>query len=180
MRVREHNAGRGFTEVPSEQDEREFTRLYLESYGVVYNYVRRRMAGDAAAEDVVAEAYLLAARSFRRFDPTRAKFSTWVIHIANNCMASYYRREHPSVPLDELPERVFSVEDVQSEAEDKELVDQLLGVLDERERELVILKYCDDMRNVDIARELGMNASTVSTLLARAVAKMRRAVEGDI
>lgn len=166
--------------MPSESDEQAFTRLYLESYGVVYNYVRRRMMGDAAAEDVVAEAYLLAARSFRRFDPTRAKFSTWVIRIACNCMVSYYRRERPSVPLDELPESVFSVQDEQSAVDDREMVDQLLGVLDERERELVLLKYCDGMRNVDIALELGMNASTVATMLSRAVAKMRRAAEGDI
>ena len=72
--------------------EREFERLYRESYGLVYNYVRMRMGGADDAEDVVAEAYLKAARSFGAFDPARAKFSTWVVRIAANCMNDRWRR----------------------------------------------------------------------------------------
>lgn len=158
------------------RDEREFTKLYLESYGQVYNYVRRRMGGDPAAEDVVAEAYLLAARSFHRYDPTRAKFSTWVTRIAINCMVSHYRSERASVSLDEVPETFFSSQEDDTLG-DRELVDQLLGVLDDREREMVIMKYQEGKRNVDIAEELGMNPSTVSTLLSRAISKMRDAYE---
>ena len=56
--------------------EREFERLYLECYPTVYGWVRARMAGDSDAEDVVAEAFLKAARAFGSFDPARAKFGT--------------------------------------------------------------------------------------------------------
>ena len=41
--------------------EREFERLYLQSYGTVYGFVRARMASDADAEDVVSEAFIKAA-----------------------------------------------------------------------------------------------------------------------
>jgi RNA polymerase sigma factor (sigma-70 family) len=56
-------------------------------------------------------------------------------------------------------------------------VDQLLGTLDAHERELVLLKYREGMRNVDIAKKLQMNPSTVSTTLARALSKMRSVAE---
>lgn len=52
--------------------EREFERLYLQSYGLVYGYVRARMSDDAMAEDIVAEAYMKAARAFDRFDSSRS------------------------------------------------------------------------------------------------------------
>ena len=159
------------------RDKEEFTRLYRESYPKVYGYVRRRMEGDAATEDVVAEAYLLAARSFHLFDPKLAQFSTWVTRIAINCMASHYRKERPVAPLDELPESMVSWEDESDTVDDRELVARLLGVLDERDRQLVLLKFRDGRRNVEIAEELGMNPSTVSTVLSRAVAKMREAYE---
>lgn len=168
------------TKRSSQDKERAFTQLYLESYNIVYNYVYRRMGGSSAAEDVVAEAFLLAARSFDRFDPTRAKFSTWVTRIALNCMASHYRRERELVSLDDLPDVFPSQEDEQSPYDDHELASQLLAVLDDDERELVLMKYRDEMRNVDIASELGMNPSTVSTVLSRAVAKMRKAAEGSL
>lgn len=169
-----HGGRRG---APSQRDAQEFTRLYRESYPKVYGYVRRRMEGDAAAEDIVAEAYLFAARSFHRYDPKMAQFSTWVIRIAINCMVSHYRKERPHASLDELPEWSSTQSDESSAIDDRELVNQLLDELDERDRILVLMKYRDGKRNVEIAEELGMNPSTISTALARALAKMREAYE---
>ena len=157
--------------------EREFERLYSESYGIVYNYVRSRMNNDASAEDVVSETFLLAARSFSKFDPSRAKFITWVITIAKNCMVSYFRKERPTVNLEDLTEDHVAVQGGQEEVDDALLVQQMLRCLDSTERELVIAKYRDGKRNCDIAQELNMNASTVSTVLSRALSKMRSVAE---
>ena len=155
--------------------EREFERLYRESYELVYNYVRCRMADDAAAEDVVAEAFHKAARSFGSFDPARAKFSTWVVKIAVNCMNDHYRRLRPTSCIDDIPEGHLACPDGTGDLVDRDLADHLLGVLDPAERELVVMKYREGYRNVDIAAEPGMNASTVATKLANALAKMREA-----
>lgn len=153
--------------------EQEFTKLYAESYALVYNYVRSRMVGDAAAEDVVADAFLQAARHFDSYDPSRAKFSTWVIKIASNAMVSYWRKSKPVVDLEEVPANSLAQDPEQEDLADRDLVDRLLAVLDENERQLVVMKYREGFRNVEIAEELGMNASTVSTKLANALAKMR-------
>lgn len=159
------------------EQEREFEQLYLQSYGLVYGYVRARMVDDPAVEDIVAEAYLKAARAFDRFDPARSKFSTWVVTIAHNCMVSHYRKAHPVTTLDDVPESLVADDGGQRHVEDRDLALRLLSVLDTDERELVLMKYRDDKRNVDIAAELGMNASTVATKLSNAIAKMRRAGE---
>ena len=156
----------------------EFEKLYLESYNRVYNYVRYRMADCDEAEDIVAEAYLLAARSFDRFNPKRAKFSTWVTTIAINLMNSYYRKKRPSVNIEDVSETAFGEQDEwRDEYSDRELVGQLLGVLSQEEREIVLLKYREGLRNVDISKALDMNASTVSTKLSNALGKMRVAAE---
>ena len=159
--------------------EADFERLYMESYPIVYNYVRYRMGGDAEAEDVVAEAYLKAARAFDRFDPTRAKFSTWVVRIAVNCMNSHYRKQRPTAQLDEVPEGFSATADCAGEVADRDLRDRLLAALKPEEREIVLMKYRDGLRNVDISARLGMNESTVSTKLFNARAKMRASAEGD-
>lgn len=159
--------------------EQEFTRYYNQSYGLVYGYVRARMANDAAAEDVVSEAFLKAARSFDSFDPNRAKFSTWVITIAKNCMVSHYRKQGATVALDDTPEVSYAVDGESQHVDNMLLVKQLLACLSNEERELVALKYRDGLRNVDIARELGMNQSTVSTKLFKAMARMRKELQGE-
>lgn len=143
----------------------------------MYNYVRYRMPDDMSAEDIVSEAYMKAARSFSSFDPRRAKFSTWVISIARNCMISRFRKERPTVALDDTPQDLLSVPSSQEEVDNRILVAHLLSCLDDVERELVALRYHEGYRNVDIARMLRMNPSTVSTKLACALAKMRAAAE---
>ena len=151
-----------------------FERLYRESYSLVYNFVLRRTANRDAAEDVVSEAYLHAARAFDRFDQSRARFSTWVIAIARNCLNDCFAKDVPVTPVDELIGELPSHErPLDDNVTDTLLVERLLSVLDEEERELVFMKYYGGKRNSEIAEALGMNASTVSTKLSRALAKMR-------
>ena len=160
--------------------EQEFERLYQESYELVYNYVRYLMHDESAAEDVVAEAFLLAARSFSKFDPSRAKFSTWVIKITTNYMNNYYRKVHPALAIDNIPDTVLSnyAEPAAEDAIcDHELVVQLLGCLDETERHIVVMKYREGYRNSEIAEALSMNPSTVSTVLSRSLIKIRAEAE---
>lgn len=158
-----------------EELEYEFERLYRESYELVYNYVRCRMRYSDAVEDIVAEAYLKAARLFGTFDPSRAKFSTWVVRIAVNCLNDHWRRTRSTACIDDVPEERLARPDSTTEVDDRDLVDRLLGVLDEAERDLVLMKYLLGYHNIDIAEETGMNASTVSTKLACALRKMRTA-----
>lgn len=153
--------------------EREFERLYRESYESVYGYVRMRMIDDSNVEDVVSEAYLRAARSFARFDPARAKFSTWVIAIAHNCMISYFRKKKHDISFDDSLLTTLSITDEQENVENYELIKQLLSCLEDDEHELIVLKFRDELRNTEIADRLGMNPSTVATKISRAIGKMR-------
>ena len=157
----------------------DFGELYLESYDRVCGYARLRMGDDPYVEDVVSEAYLRAARSFDSFDPTRAKFSTWVIKILINVIVDHWRRENVTTALEDAPMAAFAVPDQTDEVDDHELVAQLLSVLSPEEADLVMMKYQDGKRNVDIAAELGLNPSTVASRLFAAIHKMRAASEGE-
>lgn len=152
----------------------------MESYGLVYNYVRARLGDENATEDVVAEAFLHAARSFSSFDPTRAKFSTWMVKIAINCMNDHWRRARPTTALEDVSEQSIAQSAEQDDLADRDLVDRLLANLSAEERNLVVMKYREGYRNIDIASELGMNASTVSTKLANALSKMRAVAERNM
>lgn len=160
----------------AQADRRSFEHAYRTSYAQVYNYILRRMPNREAAEDVVAEAFLNAARFYHRFDPSRAKFSTWVISIARHCMSDYLEREADAVKLDDVPESTYAIESLHDElVGNQDLVLRMMTALDTDERELVFLKYYEGKRNVEIAEQLGLNPSTVSTRLSRALAKMRNA-----
>ena len=157
--------------------EREFEKLYLESYPLVYNYVSYRMVGAAEVEDIVSEAFLLAARSFDTFDPHRAKFSTWVTKIAINCMNSYWRKAHQTADIDDVPEGMLATPSSAEDVANRDMVERLLTLLDDEEREIIVMKFREGYKNTDIAAALNKNASTVSTIVSRALSKMREAME---
>jgi RNA polymerase sigma factor (sigma-70 family) len=84
----------------------------------------------------------------------------------------------PKVVLEEVPDKVFSQPDAVDDLADRDMVDRLLSVLSEEERNLVVMKYREGYRNVEIAAELDMNPSTVSTRIFNAMAKMRSVASG--
>ena len=154
----------------------EFERLYRESYSMVYGRTLFRLRDKEAARDVTSEAFLRAARNFDKFDSSKAKFSTWVCSIANNCIIDYFRRRKEYTPLEDVPESVVAVNDDPSQCvANSDLAQRLLAVLDEQDREIVYMKYCEGWTNGEIASELGMNPSTVSTRVQRSLTKMRAA-----
>lgn len=159
--------------------QREFERNYRESYDRVYNYVFYRCLNRAVAEDVVAEAFLKAAGAFERFDPERAAFSTWMFTIAHNCFVSYMRKASHEYSTDEFPVHLLPVHEDEYEGLDESgaMCTRLLKELSDIDRELVFLKFYEEMGNREIGARLGMNASTVGTRLSRAMAKMRKSAQ---
>lgn len=154
----------------------EFERLYRDSYEMVFGLVMFRMCDEEAARDVVAEAFLRAARSFDQFDSKKAKFSTWVCSIARNCSIDYFRRQKNHASVDDISESVLAIDaNVSEHVANADLARRLLAVLDDEDREIVFMKFCEGWSNAEIAREMDMNPSTVATRVQRALDKMRSA-----
>ncbi|MBR3159674.1 MAG: RNA polymerase sigma factor [Atopobiaceae bacterium] len=163
------------------RDKRAFAKYYHESYKRVYAYVYTLTMSHDETEDVVSEAFLKAAKAFDRFDDSKASFSTWVCTIARNVAYSRMRtRKRRDVwtesELDTDLSTIAAPEEEPGYEEDaSQVAEKLLALLNDEERELVYLKFYQELSNKEIAVQLGMNASTVGTKLSRAVAKMRKA-----
>lgn len=156
----------------------EFERLYRETFSSIFNYLYYHTLNRETAEDLASTVYLKAYRSFDRFDPSRASFSTWVHTIAHNELLNSWRSKRTTVDIDDVPEGVFAVEDDPEVKDDRgELVRKLLATLSDDERTLVYLKYYEGLQNKEIAERLDMNASTVGTKISRIVARLRSQVD---
>ena len=182
-----------------------FEELYRETYNDVVKYMTGVTGDPIIADDMTSEAFIKAEQHFDSFDTTQAKFSTWVITIAKNCYRDYLRRantqhETPDERIalhaefsEELPEngangaraRIEAFEDDYSLLfdfdEDASVdLDELLDVLTEDERTVVQQRFYAGKTNKDIAADLGLSPSTVSTRLQKALGKMRECLENDM
>lgn len=146
----------------------------------IYNFFRYRVGDDTIAEDLTAATFEKAWRSRALYRHDRGEFEGWIIGIARNLAADYWRSKRPSLTsLDVLPD-LPGGDNVEGQvAHEWEIaqIGALLESLPDDERELIALKYGAGLNNREIARIAGKTESNVGTTLYRIIRKLRSAWE---
>lgn len=142
----------------------------------VYLYVAYRIGDGPDAEDVTSETFERALRYRESFDARRGDPAAWLIGIARRCIvdAAMQRRETPTALLSEP-----SVEGHGDASLRRLDIAAAVAHLDERDRELVALRYGADLTARQIGELLDMNTNAVEVALHRALARLRRELAVD-
>jgi RNA polymerase sigma-70 factor (ECF subfamily) len=159
-------------EAPQDPD---FPRIYDRFFAQVYSYVRYRVDSDAEADDVVSRVFEKALAGLAGFDPRRAPVQAWLFGIARNAVADHFRVRR-WLPLDLLGERPApepAAERVLADREEQQLLLSAIAALDERQRELLALKFGAGMTNREISAETGIGENHVAVLVYRAVKRLQ-------
>src|SRR5919201_1774895 len=141
--------------------DREFSDFYREHLRDVYNYTYYRTGNHHDAEDLTTQTFLQAYRHFERAqrEANGRPLRPWLIRIAHNLAANYYRdrSRKPTSALDDA-EVLSSPHPTEELVEGRqELKDVLAGVarLPDDRREALIMRFALGMDNREIARALG-------------------------
>ena len=125
------------------------------------------------ALELSQEAFIRAYRNIKSVKPDR-KFFPWFYQILKNLCVSHLRkrryRRAGSLDVEGCPEveataDCFSPEEVASRNEIKDKVWQAIGQLDEKHREVIILRHFQNMSYDQIAEALFCNKGTVTSRL---------------
>lgn len=141
----------------------------------LYRYALRSTASPEASDDIVQEAFMGLHRDLRRGKRIDSP-EGWVFGAVRNQVRKHQRREKlhaetlcPQQALDDLPGGLES-----GASEERNDVMRLLGVLSEREEEVVLLRM-QSLKYREIGDSLEISPKTVATLLARALKKLQQA-----
>jgi RNA polymerase sigma-70 factor (ECF subfamily) len=141
----------------------------------LYAYVAYRIGDGPQAEDVVSDAVERAIRYRRSYDTAAGSPMAWLIGIANRLIADQWqeaaRREEP------LPDDLAAPEGPLAAVEASADLRAAIAQLEERDRELIALRYGADLKAKDIGRVLDMRTNAVEVALHRALARLRAALE---
>jgi RNA polymerase sigma-70 factor (ECF subfamily) len=146
--------------------------------------VGRILRGSQDVEDIAQQAFAKAYFSIRRFD-MRSAFGTWLYKIAVNECWDYLRKkkvrrlvyesdmsEEQVRKMDAAPEGSFGAsqyrEDTARRVEQRQLIERLLGQLDEKDRLMLIMKEVEGFSVEEIGDILDLNVNTVKVRLFRA------------
>jgi RNA polymerase sigma-70 factor (ECF subfamily) len=143
--------------------------------------VARLLGNTSVAEDLVQESFLRAWSRAADFDPSRARFTTWLYRIVVNLCIDYRRQRRP-IPLpydyDPVDGIIGADESVDGEARHA-AVTKAICSLPLRQRAALSLVYDEDMTGAEAARILGSSPKAVERLLARARASLRKQLGRD-
>jgi RNA polymerase sigma-70 factor (ECF subfamily) len=159
----------------AEGDEGAFRALVERYQGEVYNLALRFLGDASATEEVTQDAFIRLFRSLPGFR-FEATLSTWLHRVTLNLCRDRWRksdRATKEVSLDEIGRsREFASTGPAPDhevmtSETQAVVQTCLLQLPEEHREVVLLRYINDLSYKEIAESLGLSAGTVASRLHR-------------
>jgi RNA polymerase sigma factor (sigma-70 family) len=136
----------------------------------IYSYVAYRVGDGAEAEDITSEVFERAIRYRSSYDPARGEPVSWLVGIARRCIddAAALGSEPPSATLD-----LADPADLEGDALRRLIVARALARLEQRDRDLLALKYGADLPTREIASVLELTGEATDVALHRARKRLR-------
>jgi RNA polymerase sigma-70 factor, ECF subfamily len=155
----------------------------------LYRFLLRLVRDRSEAEDLFQQTWIHVAEKIRRFDPSR-NFDAWLFTVARNLAIDHLRRIRPAsldqpisegesqeTALDRLTAHEPAPLDRILENERASRVGAALDELPFAYREVMTLRFEEEMKIEEIAQVLGIPLSTVKSRLRRSLEQMRNSLE---
>ena len=163
--------------------DRAFEDLYRTHLRDVYSYAYYRVGNHHDAEDLTEQTFLQAYRHFERAqrESEGRPLRPWLIRIAHNLAANYYRdrSRRPQTAIDDAG--VLSApHDTEAVGEGRDELQRIIQGIDELpedRREALIMRFALGMDNREIARALGRSEGATKVLIHRAIRQLEESLK---
>ena len=167
------------------KDSKAFSELYDRYSEMIVNYFYRMLWKDREkAEDFMHDIFQKLIEKPEYYDRNKRKFKTWFFSVANNMCKNEYKkqevRSNTSSGLDESYNVSSTEEAVDRMFDNKMFKEKLLqevNKLDDKHKEVFVMKYIDDLSNQEIADALDINLGTVKSRVFNAIKKISANLE---
>jgi RNA polymerase sigma-70 factor, ECF subfamily len=141
----------------------------------VYAYVAYRVGDGPDAEDLTSETFERALRYRKSYDSSKGEPIAWLIGIARRCVEGRSHSLEQSAEHVDVPDH----RDLEDDAIRRITVSGAVGRLEERDRELIALRYGADLTARQIAELQGAKTNAIEVALHRALGRLRVELEGE-
>jgi RNA polymerase sigma-70 factor (ECF subfamily) len=158
----------------AQADRAAFATLYGRYLDRVYGYAFYQLGDHHDAEDATERIFLAALRAIPRFRDQGSTFRAWLFRIAHNTIANAHRsrsRRH-SGPLPDEFERPATDADPAGLvilADELREVRAAIGHMPDDRRQVILLRFVDDLSTAEIAEVLDRSPGAVRVLLHRSL-----------
>ena len=172
----------------TEGDNKAFDELLARYQGKLFNYIYFIVRNQEVAEDIFQETFVKAITTIQqgRYTPS-GKFGSWLTRIAHNMIVDSYRQERNenTISNDEVEVDLFNDADLCDDNIETQMVNEqtltdvrrLMDALPSNQREVVYMRYYQDLSFKEIAEITGVSINTALGRMRYAIMGMRRLAE---
>ena len=159
------------------RDREAFGALYDRHVVRIYRHIYYMVGNAAEAEDLTAQTFLQAWEAIDRYQIRGAPFVSWLLRIAHNLGVSYLRSRREGA---ELPETLVdhsrhgNPEEVLQHRAEAERVRKAILRLREEQRQVIILRFVEDLEYPEVAQIVGKSVAAVRVIQHRALNALRK------
>jgi len=165
-----------------EGDAQAFSQLYEQYVSRIYNYIYYRTGNQHEAEDLTERVFYRALRRIAHYQHKGVPFSAWLYRIAHNLVANWYRDQarRKEVALEDhlnFVERPDHPEHSLLTGQEQDLLMRAIRTLPAERQQLLILKFVENMSNLEIAQIMRRSEGAIKSLYHRTLITLRETLE---
>ncbi len=164
-----------YVEAIKQKDEKAFEAIYYDTRYVVYSMITSIIKDRFLAEDIMQEVYMRMVEKINYYNP-KYKFINWLLTLTKNYCIDYLKRKKEVLLESDIID--LHQEEIK---EEKSVLDmnKYLSVLDDLEKQVVLLKIVQDLKHKDIALILDKPLGTILWIYNKAIKKMKKEVKDE-
>ena len=172
----------------TEGDNKAFDELLARYQSKLFNYIFFIVRNQEVAEDIFQETFVKAIVTIQQGRYTASgKFGAWLTRIAHNMIIDNFRQERSenTISNDETEVDLFNDADLCDDNIEMQMVSEqtladvrrLMDALPENQREVVYMRFYQDLCFKEIAEIIGVSINTALGRMRYALLNMRRIAE---
>lgn len=155
-------------------DKEALARLYEQTHAAVYGFAVSILKNRQDAEDVEQDTYLRIWEAAGSYTPA-GKPLAWIFTITRNLALMRLREQSRTITIPPEDWQAMFADEPAVGYEDRLVLESLLTILSDEERQIVMLYMVAGLKHREIAELLNLRLSTVLSKYTRALKKLRRA-----
>lgn len=156
-------------------DEASKELIFKEFYTPIYKYVRFRVKVNEDAEDLTQSIFLKLFSNIKNMTPASPR--ALLFTIARNTIIDHWRTRKSYANIDDHIETLFEGSG-KPDTEKRDIL-QALGMLSEKEQEILELSYFSDLDSKTIANIVNKTEDNVRQIKSRALKKLRSIIDKE-
>ncbi|MFH1890260.1 MAG: RNA polymerase sigma factor [Candidatus Kuenenbacteria bacterium] len=167
-------------------DEKSFTQIYDLYVDKIYRFVFLKTSSRETAEEIVQDVFMRFWKFAQDNENTVKSISAVLYQTARNLVIDYYRsigRKESTVLLEDnlIPDKTADADtDIQKDIDIEyslQEVENALKLLPEKYKDIIIMKFINELSSKEIAQALNKQEGNVRVLVHRALATLKKSIK---